>query len=509
MSGEIVSLRGAPIQVHAQPQQLRAVEAEPLYDLDAERAVLAAVLLSGEDDVDLSRERTHAMVDRIATQVGGSSFHSPACACIWEAMVALRRRGEPIDVRTLAHQLRAVERLNAVGGVQFLGELTETLPTLAHIDAHVRIVAEFAARRRLVEYGRILIAQAQNLTRPLADVRDGAARTIQRLPVPGRVARPLGESIDAERERMDRSRAGIESLSVSTGMSDLDDLLLGGWRVGVHYLVARPRVGKTALALQMSLATAEHVGPVFFLSKEIVRSELLRAAVANLGQIGMDRLQNPKTMTARDESAWVSAAQKLARLPLGVIDDQEPGSPRTVAELGAAVQAFATSLGRPPALVVVDHLLKLKASRRYMDRRAEVEEISDSLRLLSLQLEVPILVLLHVKRMAKERGLWRIPTLEDAAESDAPARDARSVLILHREDFYPTKKYPEDQPPMAGLVDVLAPKVRGAESMRRCRLRFIGALQRWTSVEAEAGLDDQPGRSAHTIDEAEQQVVPF
>lgn len=498
MSAEVVSLQveqRRPVFVRPVPRV--GVGESELFDRAAEQSVLAAPLLAGDLDAELSRQATHAVLERILTILGPESFFEPRHADILRAMVAVRDLGEPIDLVTVSAALRRAERLNAVGGAAYLGELTEALPTIAHVDAHARIVAEHASRRMLVAYAARLRDRALDLGSSLADVRDRAAEAIRTLPVPGRVARPIGEDLEPLRAHMDRQISGAELPAVSTGLKDLDALLGGGYRVGVHYLVARPRVGKTALATQIAVHVARTEGPAYILSKEIVRQELLRVMVAQVGRIGVDRLQQPALMTERDHGCWYGAAREISRLPIAVQDDAEPGCPRTVGELGAAIQAWSVSLGRKPRLVVVDHLLKLRSSRRLFDRRMEVEDISEGLRLLALRLEIPILVLLHVKRISKDRGLWRIPTLEDAAESDAPARDARSVFILHREDFYPTKKYPEDQPPMAGLVDVFAPKVRGAESMKRARLRFNGGLQHWTGVEAESGFDDQPGPSAH------------
>lgn len=488
MSGEVVALQQR--RPDARPF-VRPVPREraDLFDHTAERAVLAAVFLA--------ENGAHEVLDRVLTLVSAASFHEVRHTRVMEAMVALRGRGEPIDFVTVPRELQAMNCLHAVGGPQFVGGLTDDLPTGAFVDAHARIVAEHAARRRMREYALALADRAGDLGRPLADVRDRAAEAIQRIAVPGVVARPIGDDLEGLYAEHERRRAGVEAPALSTGLKDLDRCLGGGYRPGVHFIVARPRIGKTPLALQMALHCAQHIGPAYVLSKEIVRRELARAAMANVGGIALDRLQDAGKMTERDRAQWTLGAQKLGRLPLLIQDLEEPGCPSTAGEIGAAVEAYSAATRQQVRLVVVDHFLKIKTGRRVFDRRAEVEEVSDALRCLAVRLGIPVVVLVHSRRSKPERGLWKLPTMEDIAESDAPARDASSIVLLHREDYYPTRKYDDAAPPMAGLVDVFVPKVRGSAGAMKCRLRFHGHLQRWTGVEAEPGLDDQPELATH------------
>lgn len=491
MPGEVVELavvqrRPAPVAVfQQQPKRERA----PLHDLAAERAVLGAVFLANEG--------AHGVFDRVSAILCAEAFHDPRHAKVFEALQRLRRRGEPIDYVTVPRELQAMQCLNAIGGAQFVGALTDEIPTVAFVESHARIVAEHAARRRLREFGAALADRAGDLDRPLAEMRDRAAEAIRRIPVPGILARPLGDDLAGLHDEHERRLAGTEASALSTGLPDFDRCLGGGLRPGMHLVVARPRVGKTPLALQMATHVARTTGPAYVVSKEITRRELVRAAMASEGGIAIDRLQDPAKMTERDRAQWTLAAQRIGRLPLLVHDEEEPGCPSTVGEIGAAVEAYAAMTRQPVRLVVIDHLLKIKSGRRVFDKRLEVEEVSDAIRCLAVRLHIPIVVLVHHGRGKPERGVWKLPTMEGIAESDAPARDASSVTLLHREDFYPTKKYDEASPPMPGLVDLFVPKVRGSASATRCRLRFHGALQRWTGVEAEPGVDDRPGLPTH------------
>jgi replicative DNA helicase len=504
MLGEVVQLQphGGPARPFVRPAPRERAD---LFDVEAERAVLGSLMLAGDD--------AHGALDRVRTMLSAESFHDVRHVAVFEAMCAARGRGVPFDVYTIAHELRVMQRFNAVGGSQFVGELAEALPTVAWIESHARIVAEHAARRRLREYAHALADRATDLSRSVAEVRDRAAEAIRRIPVPGIVARGMGDDLDGLHDEHERRLAGVESPALSTGLRDLDRCLNGGLRPGLHFIAARPGVGKTPMALQIALHVAQHAGPAYFVSKEIVRRELVRAAMANRALIALDRLMDPSKLTETDRGAWSRGAQEIQRLPLVVHDLEEPGCPNTAGEIGAAVESYQAVAQKKVRIVVLDHFAKFKTGRRVFDRVQEAAEVSDALRCLAVRLGIPIVVLIHLKRMKPGRnGIFPLPTMDDVAGADDMSRDAASVILLHREDRYPTKKYDEDQPPMEGLVDVFVPKARGAKGAVRCKLRLHGQFQRWTGVDAEPGIDDQPRLPAHVaadFDEDSQQEVPF
>lgn len=493
MLGEVVRLQpqGVPGRPFVRPVPKERAD---LFDVEAERAVLGSLMLAGDD--------AHAVLDRVSTIIGAESFHDVRHTAVFEAMCAARAKGVPFDPYTIGHELRIMQRLNAIGGNQFVGELSEVLPTVAWIESHARIVAEHAARRRLREYAHALADRAADLSRPVADVRDRAAEAIRRIPVPGVIARTMGDDLDGLHAEHERRLAGVESPALSTGLRDLDRCLNGGLRPGVHFIAARPGVGKTPMALQIAMHAAQNVGPAYFVSKEIVRRELVRAAMSNRSLIVLDRLMDPTKLTEADRSAWSRGAQEIGRLPLLVHDLVEPGCPSTAGEVGAAVESYQATTQKKVRLVVLDHFAKFKTGRRVFDRVQEAVEVSDALRCLAVHLGIPIVVLIHLKRLKAGRsGIFPLPTMDDVAGADDMSRDAASVILLHREDRYPTKKYDEAQPPMEGLVDVFVPKARGAKGAVRCKLRLHGQYQRWTGVDAEPGIDDQPRLPAHASED--------
>ncbi len=443
-------------------------------DLEAERAVLAALLLEGDDD------RRTAWVAASA-MLSADDFHDPRHAAIWRGLAALYEGRRDVDVVTLCAQLRAMERFNTVGGAQEIGDLTDNVVTTAHIVAHARIVATLAASRRL---GQLLADTARKIAGgggDLATIHATLLEQVRAVRIPGPTVAPLlGAEVMAWSQEIERRSDGTEAPLLSTGLTDLDHAFGGGLGPGMVMVAARPRVGKTAMVLQMGLEAAEALGrPVYVLSLEMSRRQLLRAAIACRGRVNLSHIQSPRDLAASEWAPMYAAANALDDgLPIYAHDDQTPGCPRTVPELAATIAALPSL----PALVVVDHVGKLAAVGKHRERREALREIGDALHRLGMALGIPILTLVHIGRGMAKEGLYRRPRLEDIVESATLEADADAVVILHREDLYPTKKYTASEPAEPGLTHALVSKVRWGEPGRVAMLRFNGAHQRFASV---------------------------
>ncbi|MBI5514577.1 MAG: replicative DNA helicase [Deltaproteobacteria bacterium] len=211
----------------------------PPHDLDAERAVLGGILL---DNGGL------ATVESIL--VAGDFYH-PAHAVIFEAMHALAARREPVDVVTLASELRARERLNTIGGAQYLGELTDTIPTIAHIEVHARIVADLAGVRKMIEVAHEIVARGYGDRGSAEEFLDFAAARVfevaQKRSKSTLVS--LEQAITEAFERLEKSMAqGVAISGTPTGFQDLDRLIAGMSGGQLIVLAARPAMGKCLTA---------------------------------------------------------------------------------------------------------------------------------------------------------------------------------------------------------------------------------------------------------------------
>lgn len=481
--GEVVSIHAAAVARLG----LVGGGVENLVDEVAERAVLGAIFLDGEPSGAVARVR--------AVLPDARSFGAPANAAVYAAVLEVLGRGEAITYATVAHALRSVDRLNAVGGLQYLASLSDEIPSVAFVESHARIVAELAARRTLRDYGRALMARAADLGRPIGEVRDGAAKAIREVSVPGARAATLGDGVMDMWQRVEDVAEGRVVPLVSSGLAPVDRILGGGFARGKAYLLAaRPRVGKTALAVQIALEVARAGGVVYVASLEIPSADLVRQSVAYLASVDHTRIA--KAQLNQDETrAAMKASNELENLPVHVVDPTTPGCPRTVPALHAAVDA----LPAPPTLIILDHVGKMRSVGRHRERRDAVAEISDGLCDLAKRTNAALLTLAHITREGADR-----PTLEGLAEADALGKDADGVILMHRDDLYPPKK--SKGPPEKGVALVLGAKVRGSAVNEMCKLRLRGEFQRWEPVEADTfdgGRYDAAGWDGDAYGDAE------
>jgi replicative DNA helicase len=232
--------------------------------------------------------------------VNPEDFYVPALATIYQCFCDMGARGEAIDVVTASSELRAIERLNTVGGAQFLGELTDEIPTIAHVESHARIVADFGVARRII-------------TASMATVTDGFQggpvdefidRTLLRLSEAAK--RPdQGQTVTLE-DAVIESFARIESalvggqriLGVPTGFRDFDALTAGMHGGQLLIIAARPAMGKTSLVLNLSTHAAAATGrPVLFFSLEMPRVELTNRLLCAEARVDLLRLRTRPATT--------------------------------------------------------------------------------------------------------------------------------------------------------------------------------------------------------------------
>lgn len=468
-------------------------DANPLFDHRAERGVLAAVLLDEGDACGVWR--------KLSTLLTAAHFHEPRHATIWSAFEAVRARGESLDVLTAAAELKARNRLNAVGGAQYLGELTEYIPTLVHCESHANILVKAHARRLLVEAGTRIARAAADGTKDPLQVRDLAIEWLRRVSVGSRASAPSDATslLSAMWSHIEDGIAGKRPGPLPFGVSTLDRMSGGGMkRGGTYFLAARPGLGKTTLACQITAATTERGERALYVALEPQRVEVMQSIVANRAGVALTKITRaPQLLSQLDMDALAAASNAVDGWPVHVVnwDDSEAN---TVAKVEAAMRALPTM----PALVVVDHYLKLAPVGRYAQKHDGAAEVVASLVALGKRTGATILVLCHIGRgvSSSNSSLFRKPRTEDIAGGDAMNRDADGIVLMHREDKYPTKKDSIGNRSLAGVVDLLAPKLRGVEDNTFGRMRFRGEVQRFEALAEEpahppdaGGYDDYGG----------------
>lgn len=464
-------------------------------DLDAERAVIGAVLLDEGNERGVWR--------RVSALIGEGDFYGPAHVVLWKAIGRMQARGEPIDLHTLAAELKSVDSFHTVDGAQGIGRLTDGLGTTAHCEAHARLVATAARRRRLAAIGVHLARSAADATREPAQLRDAAVEVLRALRFGTARAADASDLVMEMWQGIDDRMTGAASGPLPFGVPTLDRMTDGGTgcggmkRGGVYFLAARPGIGKTTLACQITAATAEAGERPLYVALEPKRVEVVQSIVACRARVSLAKITRaPHLLSPSDMSALTMASRAVEAWPLHVVDESADDCPDTVAR----VEAVMRSLPSMPALVVIDHFLKLRPVGRYDKPHHGAAEIAAGLVSLGKRTGATILALCHIGRGVSNGTLYRRPRVEDIAGGDAMVRDADGIIICHREDKYPTDRKNVDNPLIRGHVDVLLPKFRGVEDDQFGRMIFHGDVQRFDAIVIGHGPDDSRDVTADAAD---------
>lgn len=466
----------------------RPDDATPLYDHRAEAACIAAVMLD---------DGARGAWPTLSALLSPHHFHEPRHAALWASLAALQGRGEPVDVLTLAAELKARGRLTR-DMPQFIGEVTDEVVTTAHCEAHAKIVRDCHARRVMAALGERLARAASDPTKAVMHLRDVAIETLRRVDVGG-VQKPADAFalVNEMWELFEAVKSGEGPGVLPFHVPTLDHMSGGGVpgaggmkRGGAYFLAARPGIGKTGLACQIAGATAEAGERVLYVALEPKRVEIMQSVHANRASVNLTKItRTPWLLTQDDINALTTVSSAAAQWPLHVVDAAWFTPPNTVAQVEVAMRALPT----PPALVIVDHLLKLDPVGHHKEPHHGTAQVVAGLVSLGKRTGATMLVLCHIGRgVSASGGLFRRPRAEDVAGGDAMNRDADGIIIMHREDKYPTRKESKGDKSLAGVVDLFAPKLRGVEDNTFGRMRFRGEVQRFEAIEDDAPADDAP-----------------
>lgn len=435
----------------------------PPSDLDAEGAVLSAVLLDAE------------ALDRVRPLLHPLSLYSDANRRVYEAAIALADKGRPVDIVSVAGYLRDNGQLEQVGGSPYLAQLSDATPAVAHVEEHARRVATKGLQRKLIGtcqnyategYGDVGDIQgwAQDVARGVADVAtqgevDDPAEFLSEI-MPGAL-KAIGE----------RARTGGGLAGVDTGLRELNDRTGGLVRGKVHTIGARPGMGKSTLLLQIARNVAAKGRGAVFASLEMSKEELALKLLAGEARVDHDRIRTGKTHRA-EWPALTAAAAALAKLPLTL--RYCPGA--TIPLLRSTVRQERNRLrarGAELVLVVVDYLQIMNGRReRGQSREEEVAGLMRGLLQVAAEFDVALVVASQLNRSLESRSnKSRRPQLSDLRESGAIEQDSYSVTLLYRDEKY------NEATTRRGVLEANVAKARGGNE-GRANLRFTGEYSR-------------------------------
>jgi replicative DNA helicase len=460
MSGPLRSRRAAD-----EPEIGAAV---PPHSVEAEQAVLGGLLIDS------------LAWDQIGDIVVAEDFYRPDHQLIFGALAELATQGKPADVVTAGGQLERSGKLEAAGGLGYLGTLARDTPTAANVRAYAQIVRERSLLRRLISAGRSIAASAfatdGRSARELVDDaeqqvfqiaeqstgrRDGAVKVSALLP-------QLIDKIDAWHTDPNSMRG------LATGFTDFDRKT-GGLRAGDLVIVAgRPSMGKTTLAINIAEYAAINPATrssVAIFSMEMPAEQLLTRMLSSIGGVPLNGIRSGQI----SDEDWVrvtSATSQLSEAKIFI--DESPSL--TPTELRARARRVAREHGLD--LVVVDYLQLMQVPGTKENRATEIAEISRGLKALAKELQVPVIALSQLNRGVEQRTEKK-PVMSDLRESGAIEQDADMILLIYREEVY------DKNTPKRGVADIDLAKHRNGE-IGTFLLTFQGQYSRFANYAADA-----------------------
>src|SRR5919107_533233 len=399
----------------------------PPHDLDAERAVIGAMLVS------------ETAVAAVAERLGAEDFYSEVHRIIYGAMMRLYSRGEPIDQLTLTNELRSVNEFERIGGRPYVFQIVESVPTAANAGRYADIVRGKALLRAIIDVGSRITEDAFREPEDVSEALDSAEQLVYG--VSNRTLRehlaPVSELAPGALEMIQRlyEQEG-EVTGVETGFEDLDRLTTGFHNSDLIILAARPAMGKTALSLNAIWhAAGEKKMPVAIFSLEMSKEQLVQRLISQTTRIPTQALRSGN-VKAEDWPKLVRGVAEVSRAPIWI--DDTAGV--TLMEIRAKVRRLASQLNvageMPLSLVVVDYLqLMVGQGNRAENRQQEIAEISRGLKVLARDLDVPVLAIAQLSRAVEARHDKR-PLLSDLRDSGAIEQDADMVMFLYRDEYY-------------------------------------------------------------------------
>lgn len=394
------------------------------------------------------------MIDRGALEKGvdvlnPEDFYREAHRIIFDSLISLAERNEPVDIVTTQEELRTRNRLEEVGGTEYLMALIDSVPTAANIEYYARIVEEKAILRRLIDactqimslsHGSVedvdaLVDQCERMIFQVSQKRMGQYFT--QLDV---LAHQAFEKIEVQY----REKLAVSGLA--TGFRELDNITSGLQPSDLIIVAARPSMGKTAFCLDIARHVAIHQKkPVAIFSLEMAKEQLALRLICSESRVDSHRL---RTGYVQDKE-WPLLAEGVGRLyaaPIYVDDSTEVSS----LQMRGKCRRLKAEQGL--SLVIVDYLQLMQSHRRAENRNQEISEIARSLKGLARELQVPVIALSQLSRAVEQRQDRR-PILSDLRESGSIEAEADVVMFLYRESYYKRREIILDED---GSVDLAA-----------------------------------------------------
>ena len=434
----------------------------PPHDIEAEQAVLGSMLTDKD-----------AVISAIEV-LKSEDFYREDNKAIYEAIFSLYNRAEPIDIITVKAELDAEGKLEAIGGIEYLADLPEKVPTTANIDKYIKIVEEKATLRSLIKTANEIITLGYDSTEEVEQVMDHAEKKIfnvmQKRNQKGYAAiKDVLVDTFAQIERLYNQKQHVTG--VPTGFADLDYKTAGLHNSDLILIAARPAMGKSAFALNLATNAAVRAHtPTIIFSLEMSKEQMVNRILCSEAMVDSNKIRTGKI----EEEDWMKLAGALGPLSEAEIYiDDTPGI--SITEIRAKCRKL--KLEKNIGLIVIDYLQLVQGSgsKRAGSREQEISEISRSLKILAKEINVPVIALSQLSRAPEQRPDHR-PMLSDLRESGAIEQDADIVMFLYRDDYY------NEDSEKKNIAEVILAKHRSG-STGTVELLWLGNYTKFANIE--------------------------
>lgn len=393
-------------------------------NIDAEESTIGALLIDPD------------AILRVEDFLRPDDFYLEKHRMVYEIVLKMYSNRQPVDPLTLQTELEKAGYLDTVGGPAFVTDLIASTPTSIHVAHYARIVQRHATQRRLIDAATKIAQLAYDQTSgELTDICAQASAflstAINSNIVSDRFNHSMADAVRIFYDDLERLQAG-KAKGIMTGIKDYDRLTNGYQPATMNVLAARPRMGKTTLALQVAIKAAKEGKRVLFFSLDSSANQIIRRMVSHVSQQNAKHVSN--NAPGVDWNAVTKAAQELEHLPIQIIDlPAFQLTPNTLRSM-----ALKADVENRVGLIVIDYLQLMRdpAYRASSDsRNQEITSISGSIKALARELDVPILALSQLSRSVEKRGDKR-PMDSDLRDSGTIEQDADTITFLYRDEVY-------------------------------------------------------------------------
>ena len=433
----------------------------PPHDTEAEQAVIGSMLTDKD-----------AIISAIEV-LKEEDFYREDNKTIYSAILNLYNRAEPVDIITVKAELGSMGKLEAVGGLEYLAELPEKVPTTSNVEKYIKIVEEKSLLRNLLKTANEVIKLGYDETQEVDFLMDQAEKKIfdciQSRNQKGYFAiKDILVDTFTELEQLYNQKQHITG--VPTGFADLDDLTAGFHNTDLILVAARPSMGKSAFALNIASYAATRANkPVAIFSLEMSKEQMVNRILCSEAMVDSNKVRTGKL----DEEDWQKLAEASGILSESkIFIDDSPGM--SVMEIRAKARKL--KLEQDIGLVVIDYLQLVQGTnKRGTTREQEIAEISRSLKILAKEIQVPVIALSQLSRAPEQRTDHR-PMLSDLRESGSIEQDADIVMFLYRDDYY---NKATEKP---NIAEVIVAKQRSG-STGTIELRWLGDYTKFGNLD--------------------------